>query len=240
LLLDDGNPAAGFEVVRKPWPQSNQPFTLETAPIELKAKARKIPNWKEDYVGLVDKLQPSPVKSSEPVETVTLVPMGAARLRIAAFPVIGDGPDAREWKLPPPPMASFLRAADPISAISDGRVPKSSYDMRTPRFTWWSWSQFGKRQWVQQNLDGEKTVSSCEVYWFDESPAKADCRVPKWWRVLYQDGQEWKEVKNPSGYGVEVDKFNVVKFDPVKTKAMRLEVQCQERRSAGVYEWRIK
>ncbi len=42
-------------------------------------------------------MQQSPVKSSEPVETVTLIPMGCARLRISAFPVIGEGPDAQPW-----------------------------------------------------------------------------------------------------------------------------------------------
>jgi hypothetical protein len=113
-------------------------------------------------------------------------------------------------------------------------------DRKTPRFTWWSWSQFGKKQWVQQNLDKEKTVIGGEVYWFDETPAKADCRVPKSWRLLYKDGEQWKEVRTARSYGVEVDQFNVVTFDPAKTTAMRLEVQCQERRSAGVYEWRIK
>ncbi len=240
LVLDEKNPAASIEIVRKPWPKSGQPFALNDAPVELKAKARKIPTWREDYVGLVDRLQPSPVKSTEPVETVTLVPMGAARLRLSAFPVIGDEPTAHAWAPPPPPMASFQRAADPISAINDGKIPSSSYDLKTPRFTWWSWSQFGKKQWVQQNLDGERTVVACEVYWFDETPANADCRAPKSWCLLYRDGDEWKEVKNPSGYGTEVDKFNVVTFEPVMTSAMRLEVQCQERRSAGVYEWRIK
>ena len=48
-------------------------------------------------VGLVGKLQPSPVKSDQPVETVTLIPMGAARLRLTAFPVIGKGNDAHQW-----------------------------------------------------------------------------------------------------------------------------------------------
>ncbi|MCX5675303.1 MAG: glycoside hydrolase family 127 protein [Planctomycetota bacterium] len=242
LVLDEKNPAASLEIVRKPWPVSGQPFVLDDAPVELRAKARKIDNWKEDHVGLVGRLQPSPVKAAGPVETVTLVPMGAARLRLAAFPVIGDGPDAHAWALPPEPMASFQRArgSDPIEAINDGKVPSSSYDTKTPRFTWWSRAQFGKKQWVQQNLDGEKTVTACEVYWFDESPKNADCRAPKSWRLLYNEGSAWKEVKNPSGYGVEVDKFNTVTFDPVKTGALRLEVQCQERRSAGVYEWRIK
>jgi hypothetical protein len=47
---------------------------------------------------LVGKLQPSPVKSDLPSETVTLIPMGAARLRITSFPVIGQGEGAQQWK----------------------------------------------------------------------------------------------------------------------------------------------
>jgi hypothetical protein len=242
LVIEPGSAAGSFEVVRKPWPASNQPFTLENTPLELRAKARRIPTWTEDHLGLVGLLQQSPVKSDQPVETITLVPMGAARLRLAAFPTMGESPGAHEWTLPAPPMASYERGGglDPISAINDGRVPSSSYDRTTPRFTWWGRSQKGKKQWVQQNLDQQKIVSFCEVYWFDETPVNADCRVPDSWRLLYKDGDDWKEVQKSSGYGLEVDKFNVVTFAPVKTTAMRLEVQCQKGHCAGVYEWRIK
>jgi hypothetical protein len=31
------------------------------------------------------------------MEEITLIPMGAARLRISAFPVASDRPDAHEW-----------------------------------------------------------------------------------------------------------------------------------------------
>jgi hypothetical protein len=84
LLLNEKQPAKAFKVVRKKGPIASQPFTPENAPIELEAKARKI-------------LQPSPVASDEPVETITLIPMGCARLRISAFPVIGEGPEAHPW-----------------------------------------------------------------------------------------------------------------------------------------------
>ena len=47
-------------------------------------------------------MQDSPVKSDEPTETVTLIPMGSARLRLGALPVIGEGPDAHEWQKNPP------------------------------------------------------------------------------------------------------------------------------------------
>ncbi|HZR17118.1 MAG TPA: beta-L-arabinofuranosidase domain-containing protein [Verrucomicrobiae bacterium] len=92
LVLDPANPAKSFKVIHHSGPLPAQPFTPATAPIELRARARKIAGWKLDSFGMVGKLQPSPVKSDEPVETVTLIPMGAARLRISSFPVIGSGP----------------------------------------------------------------------------------------------------------------------------------------------------
>jgi hypothetical protein len=66
LALNTTNPASGIEVVKKAFPASNQPFTTADAPVELKVKAKHIPNWTENYFGVVDKLQPSPVKSDEP------------------------------------------------------------------------------------------------------------------------------------------------------------------------------
>ncbi|MGE5293854.1 MAG: hypothetical protein ACM3VT_03415 [Solirubrobacterales bacterium] len=51
--------------------------------------------WRSDERGLIADVQSSPVKSDEPTETVTLIPMGAARLRISAFPWIGSGEETR-------------------------------------------------------------------------------------------------------------------------------------------------
>jgi hypothetical protein len=97
LMLDAKAPAKSFRVVKVKGPVAPQPWTAETAPIRLTAQGRKIPGWKLDSLGLVGKLQPSPVRSGERAETIELVPMGAARLRISMFPVIGNGADAREW-----------------------------------------------------------------------------------------------------------------------------------------------
>lgn len=66
---------------------AGQPFALDAAPIELKAGARKI-EWKQEANGLIGLLPQSPVSSSAPVEEITLVPMGCARLRVSAFPAV--------------------------------------------------------------------------------------------------------------------------------------------------------
>lgn len=88
LVYNPDNPEPDFTVIRKEWPKDNFPFTTDNAPIEIKAKGQAIPTWQIDNYYLCGVLPPSPVQSHEPVEEITLIPMGAARLRISVFPVI--------------------------------------------------------------------------------------------------------------------------------------------------------
>jgi uncharacterized protein len=66
-------------------PIGGSPFSLAETPLKLQVKARKLPSWLA-VDGVADPVPQSPVHSSEPEETVTLVPYGAAKLRITAFP----------------------------------------------------------------------------------------------------------------------------------------------------------
>ena len=100
LVLDDAHPENSFKVKKLPWPKDDYPFTPESAPIEVTVEAKQIPEWTLDKYGLCATLQASPARSDQPVETVTLIPMGAARLRISAFPTIGPGPQSHEWVEP--------------------------------------------------------------------------------------------------------------------------------------------
>lgn len=63
------------------------PFTAQGAPIELRIKGRRLPQWTL-VKGSAGPLLPSPVESQEPEETLTLIPYGAAKLRITAFPQV--------------------------------------------------------------------------------------------------------------------------------------------------------
>lgn len=84
LVLDPGHPEKNIKLLEKKSP-SFQPFTLESAPIILETRARRLPGWKEEG-RMVGKIPVSPANSSQPVETIRLVPMGCARLRITCFP----------------------------------------------------------------------------------------------------------------------------------------------------------
>jgi hypothetical protein len=238
IIFDEKNPAGSFEVIKKEGPLATQPFTPDTAPIALRAKAKRIPNWKQESTGLIARIQQSPVRSTEPTETVTLIPMGAARLRIASFPTIGDGPNAHDWPLPPRlPTASHVFASDTVEALNDGKLPANSNDQTIPRLTFWDHK--GTQEWVQYDFETPRELKAADVYWFDDAGTGL-CRVPQSWQLLYKDGGEWKPVKAADSYEVKKDQFNKVSFDPVRTSAIRLQVQLQPTFSAGILEWRVE
>lgn len=45
-------------------------------------------------------------------------------------------------------------------------------------------------------------------------------------------------MSNREPYESEVDRYNTVTFDPVRTKALRLEARLREEYSAGIMEWK--
>lgn len=96
LVLSD-SVGQDFEVVRKAWPQDDFPFTPESTPLSLRAKAMKIPEWTFGPEGLVGELKDSPVRVNTPEEMVELIPMGAARIRITSFPVAGKSGEGKPW-----------------------------------------------------------------------------------------------------------------------------------------------
>jgi len=64
-----------------------QPFSVEGAPIVIHVKGRRFPEWQtvDESAG---PLPASPVSSKQPEEALTLLPYGAARLRITVFPTL--------------------------------------------------------------------------------------------------------------------------------------------------------
>lgn len=70
---------------RKLQPGRN-PFTQSDVPLVFEAQGRQVPDWKIDEYKLCGVLPYEDVAKSDTCETLELIPMGAARLRISAFP----------------------------------------------------------------------------------------------------------------------------------------------------------
>ena len=68
-------------------PVGPQPWSVESAPVALKAKARRLPGWQIGADQTIEALPESPVDSVEPEEQITLIPLGCARLRVSCLPV---------------------------------------------------------------------------------------------------------------------------------------------------------
>jgi DUF1680 family protein len=109
---------------------------------------------------------------------------------------------------------------DDICALYDGKDPLSSADESYLYFR--MRPEPGTAAWIEYEFKSPAKVSSAQVYWFDD---RRFCRVPTSWRVLYKDGEAWKPVANVEPYVLAKDKFNAVRFAPVTTLAMRLEVE---------------
>ena len=120
--------------------------------------------------------------------------------------------------------------------VADGEEPASSNDTSSS----YDWTpKKGTQEWIQYDFGKPVRVSSSQVYWLVE-PGRGEIKVPSSWRILYQDGMEWKPVENTDSYGVATNGYNKVSFKPVETKALRLELQLQPNYSAGIEEWKVQ
>lgn len=121
--------------------------------------------------------------------------------------------------------------------IIDGEEPASSSDS-TAYFDWWP-VQGSASEWIELTFAKPATVSTSEVYWFDDT-GRGGVRVPASWRLLYKSGDSWVTVDAKNGYGVERNRWNGVSFTPITTTALRIELAMQQGFSAGLQEWRVK
>jgi len=135
-------------------------------------------------------------------------------------------------------VSSSTERMPALSAINDRLIPKDENDRSVPYTHWWP--KNNTTEWLGYEFPQMSKVQSATVYWYDDGPW-GGCRVPQSWRILYQDAQgEWKPVSGADQYPTDKGGACTVNFDPVSTKALRLEVTLPADNSAGLFEWSVK
>jgi DUF1680 family protein len=126
-----------------------------------------------------------------------------------------------------------------IKELNDGLIPDSvAGDMRR-------WMENPNRPQRQSQLN----VQRYEYIW--DQPVLIDeaavflynydsfVKLPQAYRFKYWNGEEYVDVENPSGLGLENDLFNHTTFTEVSTTKIMLEVDSVERFLSPVLEWQV-
>ena len=117
-----------------------------------------------------------------------------------------------------------------VSMVNDMETQNGNFDF---------WPHLATKEWIRYDFDKATEVSKSAIVWFNDAKAKGNCRFPASWTLsALQDDGSWKtlaESHAPSETGRDD-----VSFAPVKTRALRLDMQLPEGFSAGVREWFVE
>lgn len=135
--------------------------------------------------------------------------------------------------------ARALASTDWAPGLNDGFDPKNSADTDKSYFYWWL--RKGTEETVYYEFKEPATISESSVYWLNMDHYDGNYRVPESWQLLYQSSnKKWFPVETPDNYSTEPDRYNTIRFKPVKTSALRIKVKLQKDNSGGILEWKVK
>jgi len=135
--------------------------------------------------------------------------------------------------------ASFCGEKNSVEALADGLIAVSSKE-NIPLFSFWN--HLGTHEWIQYDFDKPRKINGIEVIWYDDEKTGGECRTPDSYKLLYKcQNDSWKKVqlKKLSSFDTNIDKLNVIRFEPIETKALKLKIKSKKGFSSGIYEWTV-
>jgi uncharacterized protein len=143
---------------------------------------------------------------------------------------------------PEPTLASQAKVAcseggKGAPAVHDQFEPANSNDHDHGYLHWWP--KRGTAEWIEYDFGKPVTASETSVYWFDDT-GQGECRVPASWKAFAKAGDKWIPVQTSDPFGTAKDAYNTVRFAPVQTTGLRLEIQLPAKFSGGIQEWKVK
>ncbi|MFD0671416.1 LamG-like jellyroll fold domain-containing protein [Cohnella sp. GCM10027633] len=129
---------------------------------------------------------------------------------------------------------SFVSSWESLAGLNDGYTPTSSSDRGHPVYG--NWNNPNTTQWVQYTWSSARTISSVDVYWFDDN---GGIDLPASYTIQYWNGSAWTNVASPSGLGLLANQYNTTTFTPVSTTQLRLNVTAKATTSTGIESWKV-
>jgi hypothetical protein len=125
---------------------------------------------------------------------------------------------------------SYVSAWETIAALNDDFTPANSNDKSHGAYG--NWNNPNSIQWVQYDWSQAFSVTSVQVYWFDDA---GGVLTPTTAYLEYWNGSAWLQLANVP---LQKNAFNVVNFTSVNVTRLRLSMRNTSQ-STGILEWRV-
>ena len=177
LALNPANPAGSLTFTAAGGALPANPFTATTSPVKITAPAQRITGWQADGERVVTPLAASPARVTGTDQNVTLIPMGAARLRITSFPTVSatGTPWTTAWMRLRNVNSGKVMGVDVMSTANSARVVQ--FDDNGTADHLWQLVDNGDGYVRIRNsnsgkvlgVDGMSTANSAQVVQFDDT-----------------------------------------------------------------------
>jgi hypothetical protein len=125
---------------------------------------------------------------------------------------------------------SYVSSWETISALNDNYTPANSNDKSHGAYG--NWNNPNSLQWVQYDWPQSVSVTSVQVYWFDDA---GGVLTPTTAYLEYWNGSTWVSLGNIPRVK---DAFNTLSFNATSLSRLRVSM-LNTSQSTGLLEWRV-